>query len=179
MRSHSAEWFVFLIYPVTILIGSWAKWSALLEEPFRHNLVNILFIKKGWGWTTVVYVYLLVQQRGGQQGGVESERIKARQGSQGSQSSQATILKTLVRWGLMTVWWILVTQWCFGPPIMDRGFLLTGGGCVTINEGLDGTSDTGGVLSNRILTSAKCRMAGGDWKGEKAHDLSGKGVKLI
>lgn len=52
---------------------------------------------------------------------------------------------------------MLVTQWCFGPGLIERGFRLTGGGCVGAFE--DG------------VTSQVCKMQGGRWEG--GYDVSG------
>lgn len=72
----------------------------------------------------------------------------------------------------MTGWWAAVTQWFFGPPLIDRGFRLTGGVCAELERG--GVSGMG--AAEEVLTSAACKLAGGQWRG--GHDISGHVVLL-
>lgn len=67
----------------------------------------------------------------------------------------------------MTTWWAAFTQWFFGPPIIDRGFRLTGGVCGDLEKG----RDTGMGDAAEVVTSAACKLAGGQWRG--GHDISG------
>ncbi|KAI2630637.1 Fat storage-inducing transmembrane protein [Hypoxylon sp. NC1633] len=84
-----------------------------------------------------------------------------------------TKTKAVLRWALVTGWWVLVTQWCFGAPIIDRGFRFTGGKCEDAREALfDGTADGADVF-----TAAACRAAGGRWSG--GHDISGHVFLLV
>lgn len=80
----------------------------------------------------------------------------------------------LLRWALVTLAWILVTQWCFGPPLIDTLFRFTGGQCELVRdpESRDAMSDT-----REYLTAATCKIAGGAWKG--GHDISGHVFLLI
>ncbi|KAI1335702.1 Fat storage-inducing transmembrane protein [Xylariaceae sp. FL0016] len=74
---------------------------------------------------------------------------------------------------MVTGWWVLVTQWCFGAPIIDRGFRFTGGKCEVAEEAVfEGTADKGDVL-----TATACRAAGGRWSG--GHDISGHVFLLV
>jgi len=70
--------------------------------------------------------------------------------------------------------WVLVTQWFFGPGLVDRSFLWTGGQCqlVRTEEGRDSMSDT-----REFVTGAACKLAGGSWKG--GHDISGHVFLLV
>jgi hypothetical protein len=67
----------------------------------------------------------------------------------------------------VTTWWAAFTQWFFGPPIIDRGFRLTGGVCGDLEKG----RDTGMGDAAEVVTSAACKLAGGQWRG--GHDISG------
>lgn len=78
----------------------------------------------------------------------------------------------------MTAWWAAVTQWFFGPALIDRGFRLTGGICdLAVARSAEQASAAGGALgkgmdeARELLTSAACKLAGGRWKG--GHDISG------
>lgn len=79
----------------------------------------------------------------------------------------------MLRWGLVTAWWAVVTQWAFGPGLIDRGFRLTGGVCELLeSEGEKRIAMGKGVGEVReIVTGAACKLAGGQWKG--GHDISG------
>jgi len=73
------------------------------------------------------------------------------------------------------VWWIFVTQWFFGPAIIDRGFLLTGGQCELVQA-----ADAGNVemdKSRQFFTGAACKAIGGKWRG--GHDISGHVFLLV
>lgn len=68
---------------------------------------------------------------------------------------------------------MLVTQWCFGPPIIDRSFQFTGGKC----EVADAKIVEGVANEKDIFTNAACRAAGGQWRG--GHDISGHVFLLV
>ncbi|KAI0910443.1 inositol phospholipid synthesis and fat-storage-inducing TM-domain-containing protein [Ustulina deusta] len=119
----------------------------------KDNLFNVLFVKRGWLWITVAFLAFVATHptfRGG--------RMAARAAS---------------RWALVTGWWILVTQWCFGPPLIDRGFRFTGGRCEVARDAVAaGTAD-----QKELFTAAACRAAGGNWNG--GHDISGHVFLLV
>lgn len=142
----SHDFVIASLYPATLILAS--IFSLLSSEPSyfsqKGNVFNVVFVKYGWFWTTVAF-------------GAHVARLRA--------SSKA---QALLRWGLATVWWILVTQWCFGPPIMDRAFTLSGGRCEVAAQG--GAHGQMGP-AEALLTSAACKVAGGKWRG--GHDLSG------
>lgn len=123
----------------------------------KDNILNSLFVKKGWFWTTVAFAAfalshpLLKQQRAG--GNIEG--------------------RAATRWGLATAAWFLVTRWFFGPAIIDRSFRWTGGKCEMIEMTVsEGEGDLGDVVS-----AVACKAAGGAWKG--GHDISGHVFLLV
>lgn len=75
----------------------------------------------------------------------------------------------------MTLWWIFVTQWFFGPPIIDRGFLLTGGQCDLVELADAGKVDMDNT--RQFVTGVACKAVGGKWKG--GHDISGHVFLLV
>lgn len=81
----------------------------------------------------------------------------------------------MLRWAVVTIWWIFVTQWFFGPPIIDRGFLLTGGQCELVEEAEAGTVDMD--KARQFLTGVACKAVGGKWRG--GHDISGHVFLLV
>jgi len=64
-----------------------------------------------------------------------------------------------------------VTQWFFGPALIDRGFMITGGACELAQkyEGSGGKAE--------LFTSQACRAVGGVWWG--GHDISGHVFILV
>lgn len=85
-------------------------------------------------------------------------------------------IKAVFRWGLITAWWVVVTQWCFGPALIDRGFLLTGGACEIIAQS-DSAEEAGMSEGRAIATGLACKAVGGQWKG--GHDISGHVFLLV
>ncbi len=120
-------------YPVILVVGSLfalldpaaraAPYNATTQSHFastapsyfakKSNIFNVFFVKQGWAWVTFSYFFfLLTHPSTGPTGSVTPSRVRG-----------------ALRWGIVTLWWIFVTQWFFGPPIIDRGFTLTGGQC--------------------------------------------------
>lgn len=127
----------------------------------KSNLVNILFVKRGWFWVTVSYFLFLF--------------TNTAIGVRGSDALLRKRIQGALRWGIVTLWWVFVTQWFFGPAIIDRGFLLTGGAC-ELKEIID-KGDTKADLAERLLTSIACKAQGGKWSG--GHDISGHVFLLV
>ncbi|KAI9270888.1 Fat storage-inducing transmembrane protein, partial [Sporodiniella umbellata] len=67
-----------------------------------------------------------------------------------------------------------VTQGCWGPSVIDRIYVLTGGGCQALQK--DMAVSTLGPWTT-ILEQRLCRKVGGFWHG--GHDISGHCVILI
>jgi len=125
----------------------------------KGNIFNVFFVKQGWAWITVSYFFFLFTHSfTGPTLEVTPSRIKG-----------------AVRWGIVTVWWIFVTQWCFGPAIIDRGFLLTGGQCELVEQADAGHVEMGNT--RQFFTSVACKAVGGKWKG--GHDISGHVFLLV
>ncbi|KAK2616474.1 hypothetical protein QQS21_000516 [Conoideocrella luteorostrata] len=124
----------------------------------KSNLFNVLFVKRGWGWTTLgFYFFLLTHPSGGASGlDITPRRLRA-----------------MLRWVAVTGWWFIFTQWCFGPPLIDRGFRWTGGKCNMVEQEVQmGNPDIGDVF-----TAVACKAAGGKWSG--GHDISGHVFLLV
>lgn len=66
-----------------------------------------------------------------------------------------------------------MTQWFFGPAIIDRGFRWSGGKC-DVAEIKVGLGEAGG---KEVLTATACKAAGGRWSG--GHDISGHVFLLV
>jgi len=70
-----------------------------------------------------------------------------------------------------------VTQWFFGPAIIDRGFVLTGGKCDLVEAVQQGKTDTVMSKEEVLITGLACKAVGGKWKG--GHDISGHVFLLV
>ncbi|RLV91409.1 FIT family protein scs3 [Spathaspora sp. JA1] len=164
---------IFLLsFIINLILGRLIHWTAPQEEVYsyftdKRNILNQLFVKNGWLWTTVViaifYISILSHTR--------------------QQPRKTKIIRgLLIRYGLITLWWILFTQWCFGLPIMDRIFVFTGGKCVAENVpshhvGLF-LNLGNGKSESKLISSYSCkRIKGGSWEG--GHDPSGHVFLLI
>ncbi|OAA74517.1 alpha-galactosidase [Akanthomyces lecanii RCEF 1005] len=114
----------------------------------KSNLFNLYFVKRGWGWTTAALLaFVLTHPSVG--------------------VSPAARARAVARWAAVTAWWVLVVQWCFGAPIIDRGFRWTGGQCDLAELGVaTGTADAAA-----LMTAVACKASGGKWRG--GHDISG------
>lgn len=88
---------IFALYPITVLLGIISNHPTESYFARKNNLVNVLFLKAAWAWTSLAFLLHVV-------------RVPQKIGP-------------LARYMTATVWWYLVTQWCFGPPIMDKVYL--------------------------------------------------------
>jgi hypothetical protein len=120
-----------------------------------------LFVKRGWFWVTISYFLFLFTHHS--------------IGPSRSPTFTPRRIQGILRWGIVTVWWIFVTQWFFGPAIIDRGFLLTGGQCELVKEAEEGKVDMSDT--RKFITSIACKAVGGKWKG--GHDISGHVFLLV
>lgn len=177
----SLEALLLVTYPATLILGSLyslidpatraSPYSAASQSHVhelapsyfaqKSNLFNVLFVKRGWFWVTISYFLFLFTHP-----------------STGPSRQPALTPKRLqgiIRWGIVTVWWIFVTQWFFGPAIIDRGFTLTGGQCELVREAELGKIDMSDT--RQFVTSIACKAVGGKWKG--GHDISGHVFILV
>ncbi|MCJ1365168.1 hypothetical protein MMC16_004288 [Acarospora aff. strigata] len=176
----SLEAALLAIYPSTLLLGSLfslldpsaraAPYSAVSQShpanlapsyfAQKKNFFNVFFVKIGWFWTTLAFfIFLFTHPSTG--------------------PSKALVLtpprlQAALRWGLLTLWWTFVTQWFFGPPMIDRGFRLTGGQCELL---ADPEARAGMTDARKLATHAACKAVGGKWFG--GHDISGHVFLLV
>ncbi|EDO65004.2 hypothetical protein GE21DRAFT_4958 [Neurospora crassa] len=151
----------------------------------KDNLFNVFFVKRAWFWITVSFFGFLFSHPG-----YNSNNNNNMTGTRGGDNGSGTgrKIKAVVRWGLVTLWWVFVTQWFFGPAIVDRGFRVTGGKCQEaqgrVNAQVKADAMPGPVGSNvevaglkEFVTAAACKAAGGKWQG--GHDISGHVFLLV
>ncbi|EOD52912.1 putative inositol phospholipid synthesis protein scs3p protein [Neofusicoccum parvum UCRNP2] len=168
------------IYPATLVLGSVfsivspttrnAPYSSVSQShpvdqapsyfAQKKNIFNVFFVKKGWAWTTgAMFLFLLTHPSLGppMRPVLTPRRVRG-----------------ALRWALVTLAWVFVTQWFFGPPLIDTLFRFTGGQCELVRDpdAREAMSDT-----REFITSATCKVAGGTWKG--GHDISGHVFLLI
>ncbi|KAJ5746382.1 hypothetical protein N7520_011564 [Penicillium odoratum] len=190
---------VLFIYPATLLLGSLfstisptAQSTRRLEAPStqpagalapslaadlhlsqspvnyfarKNNIFNIYFVKIGWLWTTLAFASLILAQPAFR-----------------STSQQTRIRRTLQaisRYALATTVWYVMTQWFFGPAIIDRSFVYTGGKCQEIlkQAGEARSNLTPSTQLETVFSAAACKSAGGIWGG--GHDISGHVFMLV
>ncbi|KAM0324404.1 hypothetical protein ACHAQA_008186 [Verticillium albo-atrum] len=119
----------------------------------KDNVFNVVFVKRGWFWTTVVFGLFV--------------------GTHPSLQNATRRMQAGVRWAAATGLWFLVTQWCFGPAIIDRSFRWTGGRCEVVEDKVqEGEADVG-----EFVSAVACKAAGGAWRG--GHDISGHVFLLV
>ncbi|KAL2123513.1 hypothetical protein VTJ04DRAFT_3968 [Mycothermus thermophilus] len=135
----------------------------------KDNLLNVLFVKRGWAWISGVFGLWVWTSP------ALAATTKNTRGEEGGNAAGLRRARAVVRWAMVTGWWILVTQWCFGPPIVDRSFRWTGGKCEAAEREL-GMGDVE-VGMKEVFTAAACRAAGGKWRG--GHDISGHVFLLV
>jgi hypothetical protein len=177
----SLEALLLVTYPATLILGSLyslldpatraSPYSASSQSHVhelapsyfaqKSNLFNVIFVKRGWFWVTISYfLFLFTHPSTGpsRQPALTPKRIQG-----------------IIRWGIVTAWWIFVTQWFFGPAIIDRGFTLTGGQCELVKDAEAGKVDMDST--KQFVTGIACKAVGGKWKG--GHDISGHVFILV
>ncbi|KAK0312847.1 hypothetical protein LTR01_002509 [Friedmanniomyces endolithicus] len=173
------------IYPTTLLLGSVfstlhpatraATYNPISQsyDPAdapsyfakKSNLFNVYFVKIGWIWITLAF-FLFVFTHSSLGPPLRPALTKRR-------------LQAVLRYACITAVWIAVTQWFFGPPIIDRGFRWTGGKCELIYDDSFAARAEKADMSDveKAITHAACKTIGGQWKG--GHDISGHVFLLI
>ncbi len=172
------ETLLLLIYPLTLLLGSLSSHLSptTRNTPYdpvtqshppafapsyfarKRNIFNIYFVKLGWFWTTLALLLFTYTHPslGPPLNPIPTPRR----------------LRVAARYLIATTAWAAVTQWCFGPALIDRGFRYTGGRCeIVVAE--DVTAQSPG----EVFSHAACKMVGGNWTG--GHDISGHVFLLI
>ncbi|KAL2822488.1 inositol phospholipid synthesis and fat-storage-inducing TM-domain-containing protein [Aspergillus granulosus] len=172
-----------LIYPATLVLGSlFSVLSPTAHAPppgaqtdtttpppnyfaRKNNIFNTYFVKIGWVWMTLAFASLVLSY--------------IPHPARGRRQAQA-----LLRYALATAVWYATTQWFFGPPVIDRSFVFTGGKCEAVLRELSESVDAKGVLGAAgeeklgvYLSAAACKAAGGAWRG--GHDVSGHVFMLV
>ncbi|KAF0546679.1 inositol phospholipid biosynthesis protein scs3 [Gigaspora margarita] len=126
-----------IFYLGTVLLGSIHNIIKPLHNSYfsqKDNFFNVWFVKLGWLWTSLIFV-------------LYSWNV--------IHVNKTDQFRSLLRLGLASIYWYLVTQWFFGPSITEWVYVATGGKC-TLED------------SN---TQLSCKKQGASWSG--GHDISG------
>jgi len=75
----------------------------------KDNLLNVYFIKKAWGWTSAVFLF-----------------------SWFTSPSSARTKESMFKWLAETASWLVFTGWFFGPAIIERVNIASGGLCAIV-----------------------------------------------
>ncbi|KAJ2553387.1 hypothetical protein EV175_002960 [Coemansia sp. RSA 1933] len=113
----------------------------------KHNPLNSYLAKLAWGWTSALFVAALAV-------------------CAPTRAPAASALHA-ARYALASLYWVAMVRWFFGPPLLDRLFVLTGGSCLIDH------ADSAPSISSL----GACRTAGGRWAG--GHDVSGHCFLLL
>jgi hypothetical protein len=164
------------LHPTSPLAPSLASDLHMSEDPVnyfarKNNVFNVYFVKIGWLWTTAAFVSILL-----------SSPIYSSSRPSSSSQQETRFRRTLqavLRYALITTIWYLFTQWFFGPAIIDRGFVATGGKCERVLEEAREMGVKGGNPADleTLFAAATCKAAGGAWRG--GHDISGHVLMLV
>lgn len=179
------ETILLALYPFTLVLGSLfsvlnsttrnTPYSATLQShppsiapsyfARKSNIFNVYFVKVGWIWTTFAFALFIISHSS--LGPALKPALTPRR------------LRALLRYLIVTSVWCAVTQWFFGPPLIDRGFRFTGGQCEIIYSDTVAANAKQAQMSDarELLTHAACKVAGGTWAG--GHDISGHVFILI
>lgn len=168
-KASIGEILFFISFAVNFILGKIIHLYSSEEEVYNYynnkrNIFNQIFVKRGWGWTTVAIVILY---------GIAVVKNNRRE------TNGRLVVGALIRYIIATVWWVFFTQWCFGLPIMDKIFIFTGGKCVS-NEPQHwslGFVETNGRWESASTSLYGCRRVRGSWEG--GHDPSGHVFLLV
>ncbi|KAL9936831.1 hypothetical protein V8E36_004066 [Tilletia maclaganii] len=89
----------------------------------RRNWLNVLFVKKVWGWTTLAFLGQAVVLRR------PWSKLLLRAKGTTEPGADDPLVASILRFVIATTAWVFFASWFLGPSIADRTFLLTGGSC--------------------------------------------------
>jgi hypothetical protein len=125
------------------------------DPPTERNFLNQLFVKKGWGWTSLAFLLIQLAK--------PARPIE-------------TYAKPVLRWVLATSYWVLFTTWFFGPSFSDRVLLWTGAKCVPSAFLVDHTLTSQGAEA--LALAPELCMTGGSnlWAAATSKQILGEGL---
>jgi len=138
----------------------------------KSNFINQIFLKKAWGWTTVAFVSVWFSN---------------------PRNSRTATMEAWLKWALATGVWAIFVSWFFGPGLLERLTVISGGECV-IALPPSSSDQSPGIMAipaeychERTIISPQTHPAlfttslmdtlDGGWKSKprlyKGHDVSG------
>ncbi|EAU91470.1 hypothetical protein CC1G_01959 [Coprinopsis cinerea okayama7 len=93
----------------------------------KKNWLNVYFIKKAWGWTSAVFLL----------NWLTTPTLPASPASSpnATRTTTRTSNRLLLTFLTLTAVWILFTNWFFGPALLERVVLASGGQCMLPGPG--------------------------------------------
>lgn len=73
----------------------------------KSNFLNVYFIKKAWAWTSAVFLF-----------------------SWFTSPPNTRTGRRMLKWAVETGMWLIFTSWFFGPALLERVVLASGGECL-------------------------------------------------
>ncbi|KAF8070586.1 inositol phospholipid synthesis and fat-storage-inducing TM-domain-containing protein [Lyophyllum atratum] len=128
----------------------------------KANFLNVYFIKKAWAWTSAVFIFSWLTSP-------PTTRTTERAG----------------KWVAETVMWLIFTSWFFGPALLERVILASGGECVLALPSGDPIIVPAEYCLTKLHLSpeshpqlfATSTFAAADWRAiprlRRGHDISG------
>lgn len=129
----------------------------------KSNVVNVLFTKRLWAWATVSFVFLYI---------TSPPRLQN--------------VQRLYKYGAETLVWLVFTGWFFGPSLLERVAVSTGGECVlhlpsgalvSVPEQYCYTKSTVTPQTHPTLFAASLVLPSDTWSQvpriRRGHDVSG------
>lgn len=83
----------------------------------KKNLLNVVFIKKAWGWTSAAFFALFFMST-------------PKSVTPSTTGTFSWTFRRLMQYALATACWLFFSAWFFGPPVLDRVITASGGECV-------------------------------------------------
>lgn len=125
----------------------------------RRNLLNRIFTKFAWFWTTAAFIAQAVTLRSGSHAaqsssGAEKEKVENRSTSEKAQKSAVTT--SLVRFAVATTLWIFFARWFLGPSLMERVRHYSGATCIPISSDQSAMTSTDSPFASSTLESQYC-----------------------
>ncbi|KAK1233150.1 hypothetical protein PQX77_003685 [Marasmius sp. AFHP31] len=127
----------------------------------KSNFLNVYFIKRAWGWTSAAFILLW---------STSPEPVRS--------------LNRFLQWCLETLCWLTFTTWFFGPALIQRVVLASGGECVVVLPAGDSlsvpveycfTRSTVTPMTHPDMFTAS--VVPPEWQGkprlQRGHDVSG------
>jgi hypothetical protein len=130
----------------------------------KSNFLNVYFIKRAWGWTSGAFLLSWI-----------------------TSPPEIRRPERLARWLIETAMWATFTSWFFGPAIIERVNLASGGACIlNLPDGTHLTVPAEHCITRApispqshpdIFMNAASLSSFTDWKGipriRNGHDVSG------